>query len=120
MKITSSPFLALQFLLAWTLMWTTVEAVAAEPAMHTITLSVHAPQAHSVEIAGNFNQWRSEATPLLGPDKKGMWSVELRLPASLNRIEYFYWIDGVSRKIDARESVIDDGFGGQNNIFFLP
>lgn len=93
---------------------------ADEAGTHEATFSLYAPHAKSVEVTGDFNQWQSGATPLDGPDEKGMWRVKLILPATLNRIEYVYWVDGASRRIDPVQLVVQDGFAGENNVLVLP
>ncbi len=87
---------------------------------HDATFSLHAPHAKSVEIIGNFNFWQAGTVALAGPDEKGMWRVKVSLPASLTRIEYVYWVDGASRKIDPAQPVVQDGFSGENNVLVLP
>jgi len=93
---------------------------ANEASTHEAMFSLYAPHAKSVEVIGDFNQWQSGATPLDGPDEKGMWRVKLTLPATLNRTEYVYWVDGASRRIDPGQLVVQDGFAGENNVLVLP
>ncbi len=87
---------------------------------HDATFSPHAPHAKSVEIIGNFNFWQTGTVALAGPDEKGMWQVKVPLPANLTRIEYVYWVDGTSRKIDPAQPVAQDEFSGENNVLVLP
>lgn len=92
----------------------------AETGTHEATFSLYAPLAKSVEVIGNFNQWQNGVTLLAGPDKKGMWRVELPLPTNLTRIEYVYWVDGAHRQIDPLQPIVRDGFSGENNVLVLP
>ncbi len=92
---------------------------ADEAGTREVTLSLYAPEAKSVEVVGDFNQWQTGLTPLAGPDKKGMWLVKLTLPATQRRIEYVYWVDSAKR-IDPIQPVVQDGFAGQNNVLVLP
>ncbi|WP_161984200.1 glycogen-binding domain-containing protein [Sulfuriferula plumbiphila] len=87
---------------------------------HEATFSLYAPQAKSVEVIGDFNQWQSGVTLLVGPDEKGMWRAKLPLPTTLTRIEYVYWVDGAQRRIDPGQPVVQDGFFGENNVLVLP
>lgn len=87
---------------------------------HEATFSLYAPQARTVDVIGDFNRWQSGATPLAGPDIKGMWRVKLSLPAMLNRVEYIYWVDGAHRRVDPEQPVVKDGFAGENNVLILP
>jgi 5'-AMP-activated protein kinase regulatory beta subunit len=51
----------------------------------------HAPEAHSVFVAGTFNQWRPDATPMLeGED--GEWKTSL--PLIPGHYEYKFVVDG--------------------------
>lgn len=84
-----------------------------------ISFVLHAPQAKSVEVFGNFNQWLSGALPLAGPDETGMWRLRFSLPASYTRIEYVYSVDGMSRT-DPEQAVVPDGFSGKNNVRVFP
>lgn len=92
----------------------------AEADTHEAIFSLYAPQAKSVEVLGDFNQWQSGVTLLAGPDEKGRWRVKLTLPATLSRIEYIYWVDGAHRRIDPEQPVVPDGFSGENNVIVLP
>jgi len=120
--MSSTPFLLipLRLPLALALALAAPWVCADETGARAVTFSLYAPQAKSVEVAGDFNQWQSGATPLAGPDEKGMWRVKLTLPATLNRIEYVYWVDGASRRIDPGQLVVQDGFAGENNVLVLP
>lgn len=87
--------------------------------LDVVAFSLSAPQAKSVELVGDFNQWQSGVTPLAGPDETGVWRVTLALPTTLTRIEYSYWVDGI-RLVDPTQLVVSDGFSGENNVFIRP
>ena len=93
---------------------------ADEAGTHEATFSLYAPHAKSVDVIGDFNQWQSGATPLAGPDEKGIWRVKLYFPAMLNRVEYVYWVDNTHRKINPTQPVVQDGFASVNNVLILP
>ena len=95
-------------------------ACADDAEMRAMTFILHAPQARSVEILGDFNQWQSGATPLAGPDETGRWRVRLTFPAAVRRIEYIYWVDSAYRQVDPAQPVVPDGFSGENNVVVLP
>lgn len=105
----------LSLALALTLPWAYAQADT-----HEVTFSLYAPQAKSVEVIGDFNQWLSGVPLLADPDEKGMWHVKLALPATLTRIEYVYRVDGSYRQIDPRRPIVRDGFSGENNVLMLP
>ena len=50
-----------------------------------------APSAQAVFLAGTFNGWKPNATPM-NKDGKGEWSVSLKLP--LGRHEFKFVVDG--------------------------
>ena len=50
-----------------------------------------APEAQAVSVAGSFNDWHPQRTPLQR-DGDGAWSVKLSLPPG--RYEYRFLIDG--------------------------
>ncbi len=53
--------------------------------------SCHAPDANAVFLAGTFNDWKTDTTPL-EKDDQGNWKVELDLPAG--RHEFKFVVDG--------------------------
>lgn len=57
----------------------------------TTTLACHAPDAKQVFVAGTFNKWSSDATPL-ERGRQGKWSVKVDLPAG--RHEFKFIVDG--------------------------
>ena len=56
-----------------------------------VEFSCHAPEAQAVFVAGTFNEWKPDATPLVG-DKAGNWRGSLNLPPGHH--EYKFVIDG--------------------------
>lgn len=107
--------LCLALILAQNAPW----AYAEEAIAREISFDLHAPQAKSVEVFGDFNLWQSGEMPLAGPDETGMWRLKLSLPATLTRIEYVYWVDG-ARSTDPEQAVVQDGFSGKNNVRVFP
>jgi len=85
-----------------------------------VVFRVYAPEAVSVEVMGDFNGWQNGETLLPDEHKPGWWQVRLIVPSSLNRIEYFYWLDGSRPKIDPSQPVVADDFAGENNLLVLP
>jgi 1,4-alpha-glucan branching enzyme len=85
--------------------------VTGEPAI-LVRLTFHAPQAHSVAVAGKFNKWRID-------DKMersdGMWSIDLKLKPGV--YAYSFLVDGREWVPDPKaESYEEDGFGSQNAV----
>lgn len=56
-----------------------------------VEFSCHAPEAKAVFVAGAFNEWKPDATPL-HPQPGGEWSVVLPLPPGHH--EFKFVIDG--------------------------
>jgi 1,4-alpha-glucan branching enzyme len=63
------------------------------PATHTIpvTLSCHVSDAKEVTVAGTFNDWQPNATPMQR-DKNGNWTTTLKLAPG--HYEYKFVVDG--------------------------
>ncbi|OYW73808.1 MAG: glycoside hydrolase family 13 [Verrucomicrobia bacterium 12-59-8] len=56
-----------------------------------VDFSCHAPKAQAVFVAGTFNDWRPDTTPLI-KDDSGTWKVSLKLPAGHH--EFKFIVDG--------------------------
>lgn len=81
-----------------------------------VYFSYYAPAAKHIAIAGRFNQWDVDADVLTGPDRNGVWSIILPLPAG--RYEYLYYVDK-DWKLDPETPSVDDGFGGRNSVVVI-
>jgi hypothetical protein len=79
-------------------------------------LRLDAPEARSVQVAGDFNGWRPEATPLRRGEG-GAWSVRLPLEPG-RRYQYQFVVDG-AWLADPAAPAADDGFGGRNAVLEL-
>jgi anti-sigma factor RsiW len=80
-------------------------------------LELRAPQARSVAVAGDFNGWRPEATPLRRGEG-GLWTVGVPL-APGRRYEYQFVVDGEWVADPAAGARAEDGFGGENAVLEL-
>jgi 1,4-alpha-glucan branching enzyme len=79
-------------------------------------LSLQAPQARRVAVAGDFNGWNPEAAPLArGPG--GAWTGVLELPRG--RHQYMFVVDGEWVTDPAAPVTRDDGFGHRNAVLDL-
>ncbi|MEN3186450.1 MAG: glycogen-binding domain-containing protein [Atribacterota bacterium] len=83
--------------------------------MPRVTFRLEYPEAKSVAIAGNFNEWNPE-THLLRKTKKGYWSTTITLPRG--RYEYRYFIDG-QWFTDPNTEQIPNEFGSFNSIIVV-
>jgi len=79
----------------------------------TVRLTFHAPKAHSVAVAGEFNKWQTDADEMKKTD--GTWSIDLKLKPGV--YTYSFIVDGKSWVPDpGAESYEDDGFGSRNAV----
>lgn len=58
----------------------------------TVEFSCHAPEAKSVFVAGTFNDWKPDGTPLHNHVPNGKWAV--KLPLQRGHHEFKFVIDG--------------------------
>lgn len=72
-------------------------------------LSLAAPQARQVEVAGDWNGWR--LVPL-ARSANGVWYVDLAIPPGGYR--YSFRIDGTAWEIPKGVAAVNDGFGGKS------
>jgi hypothetical protein len=78
-----------------------------------IRIELVEPAAKQVFVAGSFNGWKPETTPLVAADN-GRWKGDLKLGPG--RYEYLFVVDGQWRTDpNARESVANP-FGGRNSV----
>lgn len=81
-----------------------------------IRLVLEAPDARSVMVAADWNQWNPETHPLTDDDGDGIWEIHLRLQRGRD-YQYQFVIDGNRWVADPEARVqIDDGFGGVNSL----
>lgn len=62
-----------------------------KPKMKSTEFSCDAPDASAVFLAGTFNDWKTDATPLT-KDENGSWQGKLDLP--VGRHEFKFFVDG--------------------------
>ncbi len=81
-----------------------------------VEFSYHAPDAKSVELAGDFAEWRSGKMKLEKRDG-GNWHLKMSLPPG--RYQYQFVVDGVWT-IDPRcPARVNDDFGKENSLLIL-
>jgi len=79
------------------------------------SLRISDSKAHTVAIAGDFNQWNSQSNCLEDPDGDGIWTATLKLPPG--RYEYMFVLDGEEWVPDPNANkFVKDGFGNMNAI----
>ncbi len=78
---------------------------------------LEAPDAQSVAVAGDFNEWQPQFT-LADPDGDGKWSGRLRLAPGVHK--YMFVIDGETWITDPHaERYVEDGFGNRNAVIAI-
>jgi hypothetical protein len=82
-----------------------------------ISLTFFAPGAGEVKVAGNFNGWRPEATPLKNAGA-GEWIVRLRLRSG--QYEYRFVVDGRWSEDPRASQRVANPYGGFNSVLLVP
>lgn len=82
-----------------------------------ITLKFVAPSAREVKVAGNFNGWKPEATPLKN-NGSGEWTARLTLRSG--RYEYRFVVDGHWMEDPKAPQRGANPYGGFNSILTVP
>ncbi|MGH7466365.1 MAG: isoamylase early set domain-containing protein [Longimicrobiales bacterium] len=74
-----------------------------------------APDARSVAVYGDFNNWQTGGVALRDLDGDGVWTGMVPLRPGLHK--YMFLVDGEEWVTDPRaERYLDDGFGGRNAV----
>lgn len=72
------------------------------------------PRAQSVQVAGDFNNWKPEEGPLHKVGDSGVWQTQMRLPAG--RYRYRLVVDGQWQQDPYNEWTELNPFGGYNSV----
>ncbi len=76
------------------------------------------PQAQRVHLAGTFNNWDRQATPMNGPDPEGWWGGHVVLANGVH--QYKFIVDGQRWLADPQNPIgLDDGHQGKNSVLKL-
>ena len=80
----------------------------------TVTMKLHAPEAHHVAVAGTFNKWKVDAN-VLTKQENGVWTISI--PLKPGEYSYMFVVDGKAWVTDPNaETYSDDGFGNKNAV----
>ena len=80
----------------------------------TVTMNLHAPEAHQVAVAGTFNKWKADAN-VLTKQENGVWTISI--PLKPGEYSYMFIVDGKAWVTDPNaETYSDDGFGNKNAV----
>jgi hypothetical protein len=91
---------------------TRLEPGAAETVIQFVLV---APEAGSVALVGDFNDWDVSATPLVRGQGDEVWSVTV--PLTPGRYQYSFLVDGSTWLEDPRAArAVEDEFGRPNSV----
>jgi 1,4-alpha-glucan branching enzyme len=82
-----------------------------------VVLTCFAPAASRVNVAGGFNDWSSEATPLKRTSA-GEWAARLLLRAG--QYEYRFIVDGHWTEDPRASQQVANPYGGLNSVLTVP
>lgn len=87
------------------------------PGARAFPFRFYAPQASSVHLIGDFNDWVLDAT-LMDRSEQGLWTKQVYLPEGT--YEYLYVLDGVTYRIDDLNPYRKPSATGQvNSVLFV-
>lgn len=90
-------------------------AAAGLPVSDTVVKFVFlAPQAASVSLVGDFNEWDASKVPMVRTPNSGLWTVTL--PLTAGRHLYQFVVDGTWIPDPSAPIAGDDGFGHANSV----
>lgn len=84
---------------------------------HCIRIEFSDPAASVVNIAGTFNDWHPDATPMVAMGQ-GRWLKELVLPPG--KYEYLFVVNGRWVADRFAEASVRNPFGGANSVLNVP
>ena len=87
-------------------------------AERVVEVVFEAPQAASVTIVGDFNDWDPRRTQLVRASHEGLWRARLRLVPGV--YQYSFVLDGTAWVSDPlAKTMLADGFGGKNSVIIV-
>ena len=89
---------------------------ATAPQGSRVSLEIVKPGAKTVCVAGSFNEWKPERTPL-APVGNGLWSGNLTVKAG--RYEYLFVVDGQWLPDPNAKESVQNPFGGRNSLLVV-
>ena len=84
---------------------------------HSVRIEFHHEQAQAVFIAGTFNDWNPNTTPMIALED-GRWIKELSLSSS--RYEYRLVVDGEWVNDPAATEQVTNPHGSFNSVLHIP
>jgi len=86
------------------------------PVEKPVELTLHRPQAQSVAVAGTFNDWDANRTPM-SQSPGGIWKASVWLPAG--RYEYRFIVDGQWISDPGARECVQNTFGSTNSVLVV-
>ena len=100
-------------LVAWSVTQVALRPAATDDSVY-VQFLISAPEARTVALAGDFNEW-DPSIQLDDPDGDGLWTARVALEPGVH--EYMFVIDGSEWRPDPNAvSYTDDGFGQRNSV----
>ncbi|HEX5438288.1 MAG TPA: isoamylase early set domain-containing protein [Gemmatimonadaceae bacterium] len=96
-----------------------ITTAASHGGLEMVRFVLLAPRAHSVAVAGDFNNWRVGRTMMRRSSAAGLWTVDV--PLRPGRYTYTFVVDGtrwVPDPVAPRE--IADDFGAPSSVLAVP
>jgi 1,4-alpha-glucan branching enzyme len=89
---------------------------AQRPVEKPVEFILKQPQARAVVVAGTFNDWDVNRTPLR-PNSEGTWKATVWLPAG--RYEYRFVVDGQWISDPGAREFVQNTFGSTNSVLVV-
>jgi anti-sigma factor RsiW len=87
-------------------------------AAREVEVTLSAPQAVSVAVVGDFNNWDPQRTRLVRSNHEGLWRARLKLVPGV--YQYSFVLDGSAWVSDPlAKTLLSDGFGGKNSVIIV-
>ena len=96
--------------------WNTPERAGAVVELASAQFVLHARDARSVSVVGDFNDWDPRATPLTRTGD-GVWSAVVRLRPGT--VRYAYLVDGTEWRADPHAVTSHEEFGRPTSIAYI-
>jgi hypothetical protein len=87
-----------------------------QPKSNRISLELMKPEAKTVFVAGSFNEWKPERTPL-SPLGNGHWAGDVSVKPG--RHEYLFVVDGQWLPDPKAKESVQNPFGGKNSVLIV-
>ena len=82
-----------------------------------VTFTAFYPGANTVQIAGDFNNWQPDRTPMKKVDTNGLWRVKLPLTAGTHR--YRFVVEGHWQQDPYNEAAEPNSYGEFNSVIHV-